>query len=97
MKIKADLAKDLMFGEGNEQFEVIDGGDWVSEGKCEYKTVIIKDINSGKFYSLSDSRQGSYHTDYVRDSDYWSDDVELTEVVPVQKTITVYERTTNKE
>lgn len=96
MKIKADIAKDLLFDEDVEGFEVIDDGEWISGGKFESKTVLLKALSTGKFYWLSDSRQGSYHTDYVYDSDYWRDEVELLEVHPVQKTITVYELTTNK-
>lgn len=78
--------KDLMIAitedDAPEGFEIIDEGEWVQEHKYQYKEIIFK--FEDKFYSLSESRGGSYHTDWYYESEDWGKEVEVTEVEPVE-------------
>ena len=69
---------------------MIEDGEWVSDGKYDLKTSVVKHVESDKFYQYSLSRTGSYYSDY-----YYShcDDgfVELHEVKPVEKTVVITE------
>lgn len=72
-------------GEDTVNFSVIEDGDFVSGGKYEHKESVIKDKNTGKYYSVFQSRTGSYFTDY-----HFEDDLEAVEVEPVEVTETIY-------
>ena len=101
MKVSAEVAKELLGlykkGEVDHGFKLIDRGEWIDDGKYSHKEMIFQHIESGKFYRLFDSRSGSYHSDYYYVSEDWKDDVELTEVRPVEKTIVVYEAVTGEQ
>ncbi|MBQ0111553.1 MAG: hypothetical protein KBT03_00315 [Bacteroidales bacterium] len=74
--------------EGFGDWEVIDGGDWVSGGKWEYLTGISKNKVTGKYYRYELSRSGSYYTEYYynhREEGF----VNLVEVIPVERTVIV--------
>lgn len=58
--------------------EVVEVGDWIDEGKYSYQSTIIK--YKDKFYSVNQSRSGSYHTDY------YYDDPTVYEVVQKERT-----------
>ena len=75
----------LLFGDSTERFSIIKEGDWISEGKWETKEVIFKDAETGRFYSMSGTRSGSYYSAY-----YYEDDFEAVEVEKVEKVITVW-------
>ena len=68
----------------DESVEVVDGGNWNSNGKYQNRTVIVK--YNGKYYSIVETRSGSYHTDY----EYYDEIVH--EVEPYQVTITKYRK-----
>jgi hypothetical protein len=65
-------------------------GNWVSEGKYDYRDNILQ-TKDGKFYSHVESRSGSYFTDYYYSWENEPDEIELTEVREVEKTIKVWE------
>jgi len=69
----------------SERFEVIEDGDWISEGKYENRKVVVKEISTGKFYMFCHSRSGSPFTDY----DFMMD-TSPAECEPVQVTKTIY-------
>lgn len=43
---------------------VIESGKWTSDMKYEFKTTVVQDKESGKFYEIEESRTGSYYSDY---------------------------------
>jgi hypothetical protein len=91
MKIKSKLAKKLMFrdtGDEMDGFVVKDPGEWIDEGKYSHKETIVKFGES--YYSIFDSRSGSYFSDYYNDSDDWGEEIEIDEVIPKQITKTIY-------
>jgi len=59
--------------------EVVDSGDWIDDGKYSFREDVVK--YDGKFYKISQSRSGSYYTDY----DYM--DPEIEEVEKREKTV----------
>jgi hypothetical protein len=63
-----------------EELEIIDEGEWVSDYKWEHCDTIV--TYEDKFYCVAQSRQGSYHTDYYYDDPY------VYEVKPQQVTVT---------
>ena len=65
-----------------EEAEIVEEGDWVSEGKYEICESIIK--YKDKFFRMIQSRSGSYYTDY-----YYNDPT-FYEVEPKVITKTVY-------
>lgn len=48
--------------EDHPEYEVIETGDWVSEGASEHSINIVKHISTGLFYSQENSRIGSVHS-----------------------------------
>lgn len=53
----------------DEIYEVIDEGDWDDQGKYQYKTMIVKNKETGKFYEYTIQRSGSYFSDYYYSTD----------------------------
>lgn len=66
-------------------WEVVEGGEWTQDLKYQHIERVIKHTESGRCFSVSAGRSGSYHTDWY----YTYDD--LTEVKAVTKTIKVTE------
>jgi hypothetical protein len=81
MKITSEESELLCWGD-SETYEVVEDGEWVAEGKYDFKRVIFKD-SEGKAYALFINRSGSYHTDYYYS---WEDsgEVECPEVEKVE-------------
>ena len=50
--------------EAPEGFEEVDNGDWVSEGKYEYKDVVYYSKELNQYFKVNRYRSGSYFTDY---------------------------------
>lgn len=63
-------------------WEVEDEGDFCQDHKYQQATNIIKHVESGRFFEVSCSRSGSYHTDW-----YYTYDDEPFEVKKVIKVI----------
>lgn len=67
-----------------EEIEIVEEGDYISEGKYEICETIIK--YKDKFFSMIQSRSGSYWTDYdYNDPDFYA-------VEPKEITKTIYVR-----
>lgn len=78
----------LYDGESNDEYKVIKITSWESHGKYETSNVIVQSIEDPTLYfSIYRNRSGSYYDDY-----YYNIEVEefitLTQVKPVEKTIT---------
>lgn len=66
-------------------------GEWIDDGKYSQKEIILLDNNTGKYYQYWNSRTGSYFTYYYYSMEDEPDMIELTEVEPVQVTITEWQ------
>ena len=53
---------DLRVGDENQGFKVVDKGDWVDEGKYQYKDIVFEYDN--KYWKFTVDRNGSYFSDY---------------------------------
>ena len=66
---------------------LIKDGDWIDDGKYDYRTLIWQDTKTFKYWSISESRSGSYYSDYYYDSEDASS-FTLSEVYPVEVVVT---------
>lgn len=70
------------FDEDSDEIEIIEVGEWEIEYKdCACKESIVK--LEGKYYSITESRSGSYY------SDYFYDEPTIVEVEPKTETVVV--------
>jgi hypothetical protein len=83
-KFKSEDIKEVTDSGEVEGLTLIEDGEWVSEGKYDYRESIIRDDNTGKFYNVGEGRSGSYFTDYYYDSEDWPEELELNEVAKVE-------------
>jgi len=90
MKFKKEDLLSITEDEYPVGFTAVEEGDWVQVYKQQLKEIVFK--YQDHFYSLTESRTGSPFTDWYYDSEYWPDEVDLVEVVPVEKIIKVWER-----
>lgn len=89
MKFKKEDLIAITEDDAPDGFEIIEEGDWISEGKYECREIIFK--FEEKFYSLNESRSGSHYTDWYYCSEDWDDYEDCAEVKPVEKTIIKWE------
>lgn len=97
MKIDGKLAKLLFFEcyigdkEPIEGYRLIYESDWEDVDRAKYFSCTKVFEKDGKFYALSDTRSGSYFTDWNYDSEFeWKDgvvNVDFPEVKKVEKII----------
>ena len=73
----------------DEDWTMVEEGDWISSGIWEIQTCVVMNNESGKYYKYELSRSGSYYSDYYYKHMEDDDGVELSEVKPVEKTIVV--------
>ena len=82
MILTEDQVRELIHGEegdtleGNDLVILIEEGRWVSGGKCEYYECIVKDQLTYRYYRVTASRSGSYHSDW-----HYAYDTKAVEVV----------------
>jgi hypothetical protein len=76
------VAREDYDGDDADEFEIVEVGEWIDDGKYSYQDTVI--LYNNKFYNVAESRSGSYFTDY----DY--QDPQVYEVIPTQVTKTVY-------
>lgn len=88
MKFNKEDIESMCFGDCFTGFEIIEEGDWISEGKYEYKEVIFK--FEDKLYSIGFSRSGSSFSDYYYDIEDWDNEVECPEVEAIEVKKIVY-------
>lgn len=85
--INAELADELMFGCVGEEIDgckIVEQSEWTQEHKYQYMYIVFE--FDGKFYSLSRSRSGSYHSDWHYDSEY-EKEFRCPEVEKVEKVV----------
>lgn len=65
----------------HDLLEIVEDGDWISEGKYEYHDTVVKFRD--QYFTIQESRSGSYFTDYhYNDTDiYPCEQKEETKVV----------------
>lgn len=56
--------KDLCREESNEYLELFESDDWTQDYKYQFCNMVFKHIKTGRFYLISISRSGSYHSDW---------------------------------
>lgn len=60
--------RQLYFGKSNNEYKVIENGEWTDDGKYSYSYVVISPItNPDIYYIIYRSRSGSYYADYYYD------------------------------
>lgn len=55
-----------LFFEEDKSVEVVEAGEWIDNGKYSFKDTIVR--HHGTYYQISESRSGSYFTDYHYDT-----------------------------
>lgn len=73
-----------------DKWQMIEEGDWISDGTYDIQTSVVKCTSTGKYYEYTLSRSGSYSSEYYyphRDAG----GVNLNEVIPVEKTVVITE------
>lgn len=78
-----ELQKKLLELFDEEELEMAQEGEWEQDHKYQFKSSVAK--YEDKFYQFSESRSGSYHTDW------YYNDTDVQEVTPVKKVIEVTE------
>jgi len=78
MKLTEEQAKDLLWGDHEDDFKVEEESEWTHEHKFQHKEVIF--VYGGKFYELNVSRSGSEWTDWYYDFTLDCPEVEKREV-----------------
>ena len=79
MKIKKELALAIIHDDGiPDNVKIIGEGDWIDDGKYSFQSIVFS--MDDKFYEISNSRSGSYFSDYYYDWEGWGDEVEVMEV-----------------
>jgi hypothetical protein len=76
-KISEEVAEQIFDGD-HPDYETVEEGEWISEGKYEHCSHIVKDVDE-IYWEISSSRAGSYFTDY----EYFSN----TELIEVEQKI----------
>lgn len=61
---------------------MIEEGEWIDDGKYSHKTMIFK--KDDKYWAISDSRSGSYFTDYYYSSEDGTGHLEAVEVEKIE-------------
>lgn len=74
--------------EGDEEYDLIEEGDYTQDGKYQFATNVYEHLPTGKYYALDTSRSGSYHSDWYYDYENY-ESLTLYEVERVE--ITKYE------
>lgn len=82
MILTEDQVRELIHGEegdtleGNDLVVLVEEGQWISGGKYDYCSCIIKDQLTQRYYRVTASRTGSYYT-----GRYYHYDTKAVEVV----------------
>jgi hypothetical protein len=65
MKASLDSYGEGYFGEDDvpDTLLCVEDGDWISEGKYQHQDCVYAD-DEGNYFMISNSRSGSYHTDW---------------------------------
>ena len=79
IKIKKELALAIDIP---DNVKIIEEGDWIDDGKYSFQEIVFS--MDDKFYEISNSRSGSYFSDYYYDWEEWDDEVEVSEVRKIE-------------
>lgn len=85
-KFPKEALKSVVLYEGSNpdhDIEFVESSSWVSEGKYDYRDLVFK--HDGKFYMITESRTGSYFTEYYYAYEDWPDEIECDEVTKVPR------------
>jgi len=88
--VPEDELIDLFYG-GNDDYELVDEGEWEVEHKYQFKSNRFKDKN-GDFWVMGASRSGDYYSDYNTEIDR-----EICQVTPVKVEVTEWHTIEVKE
>ena len=69
MEITPSVAREIVTGD-SDLYNIIDDGEWISDGKYENKKVIFKDRITGRTYALYVNRSGSPFTEWYYSWEY---------------------------
>lgn len=83
--LKKELVEAIFDWEEVEFWSIKEEGEWIDDGKYSFRESVLFNELTGKYYSVSQSRSGSYYTDY-----YYDDHTDITDDDEVeQKEFTV--------
>jgi hypothetical protein len=88
---------DLSEGDSEGDLTLVDEGDWRDEGKYSFKDYVFRHDPTGKHFQVSDSRTGSYYSDYFYESTDWPEFVECHEVERVEVKTFVWKLVEHKD
>lgn len=71
------------------EFDIVEEGEWTQEGKYQEAEHIVKHGPSGRHFCISQSRSGSYHSDWYYGESGLCEVKCITEVVTVTKWVAV--------
>ena len=74
----------------NSPLVLEEAGQWVDEGKYQFQENILQNTSTGRYYSYGLSKSGSYFSDFTYSFEWEKDEIELVEVVKVNKVIKVW-------
>lgn len=67
----------------DKKYKIIDEGRWEDNGKYQTLKIIIQDLSTEKYYSIGQTRSGSYFTDYNYEFDSIAYEVRPVEVTKI--------------
>lgn len=67
-KLYSENGNDYDFDYPDGEYKVVEEGDWIEEGKYSYKETTV--LFNGEYFTVQESRSGSYFTDYHYDDSY---------------------------
>jgi hypothetical protein len=91
MKFPEKTLEQLYDDEEVEGYKLVELGEFHSEQKYEYADMIFQDTSTGKHYSCSVSRAGSYYSDHQYYFDEECPEVELKKIT-VKKWVPVRDK-----
>ncbi len=80
------ILDNMCAGETDSGFTLIEDGDWIHEGKSQYREVVFQDLSDKRFYRFFESRSGSPFTDWHYDGVFFGDveEVEKREIITTE-------------
>lgn len=78
-----DSQGDIYIEDLDDDFELIEEGEWKQNGKSQYRENIVKHKKTGTFWSIERERSGDWY------SDWYYGEATVTRVTPVVRTIQV--------
>lgn len=88
-----DDVLELMNGwSGGEQYNVLELSEWEGGGKYQSRSVVFEEkALPGIYWTIGDTRSGSYYSDYWHESESWNALVDCQQVRKVEKAVIIIE------